>query len=198
MRFQKLRPTLFIGGNRAEQNIGMTGWIFGRCVDGDIHPEIERLEVKRGGPGIVHHDDGAALVRLFRDSRNVLHLECVRGGRFREHDLGVGAHQLRDAGTDFRIVIFDLHAHALQDRIGKMPGRIVDRIDEQRVIAWRQESEKRNRDGCKAGRHADRARRTFQRIDCLAERIAGRRAARAVGVFLVAGRHCFRIGEKHG
>ncbi len=78
VRFQKLRPAFFIGRNRAKQNIGVAGRIFGRGMDGNVHAEIERLEVKRGGPRIVHHDDGAALVRFFNDGRNILHFKRVR------------------------------------------------------------------------------------------------------------------------
>lgn len=79
-----------------------------------------------------------------------------------------------------------------------MPGRIVDRIDKQHVIAGRQEGEKRNGNSGKTGRDADRTCRTFQRINGSAKRIAGRRATRAISVFLATGCHRLCIREKHG
>jgi hypothetical protein len=108
------------------------------------------------------------------------------------------ADQRRDAGTDGRVVVFDRNAEALQHGVAEMAGRMVDRIDDERMVACRQESEERHGDGGKARGHEDGAGRAFQLVDRRAERVRRRRAARAVGVFLRPAFHGRRIGKEHG
>ncbi|MNN75749.1 hypothetical protein D3C81_1920720 [compost metagenome] len=115
----------------------MAGGIFCGCVDADIDAKIQRLEIQRCCPRVVHHDDGASLVSCVNDCRNVLYFECVRGWRFRKYHFGVGTQKLCNARADFRIVVFNLNAHTLQDRISKVTGRIVDRVDKQNMVARR-------------------------------------------------------------
>lgn len=65
------------------------------------------------------------------------------------------------------------------------------------MVARRKKGEERHRDGRQSRRHDDCAGRTFKRIDRLAERVRGRRSARAIGIFLVSGLHRAGIGKQY-
>ena len=175
-----------VGRDGAEQHVGMAGRIFRRGVDRDVDAMVERAEIERRRPGVVHHDDRAACMRGLGDRRNVLHLERVGARRFGEHDLGVRLHQRGDAGADMRVVILDLDAEPLQHRVGEIAGR--DDRPKSTISRWSpadRKAEQRHGDRRQARRDDDRAGRAFQRVDRLGQRVGGRRAARAVGVFLL-------------
>ena len=110
------RKPLRIGGDEAEQQIGMAGEILGARLHRHVDAVRVRRKEQRRRPGVVGDDAGAARVRGCGDRRDVLHLQRLRARRFDEHRLGVGAHQRGDPRADERIVIGGLDAHALQRR----------------------------------------------------------------------------------
>ena len=175
----------------------MAGRVFGGGVHGHVDAVLERLEVERRRPGIVHDDDGAAGMRRLGDRRNVLHLVGVRARRFREHQFGVGLHQARYAGADLGVVILDLDAHPLEHGVGEFARRVIDGIDDQRVVAGRQIGDQRQHHGGQAGGHDRRAGGPLELVDRRGQRVGGGRASRAIGVFLFAVGHRARIGKQH-
>ena len=82
---------LLVGDHGAEHHVGVADDVFGRGVDRDIDPVLERAEQVGRGPGVVHQDLGASLVRRGRDRRHVLHLEGQRARRFAVDDPRVRA-----------------------------------------------------------------------------------------------------------
>ena len=79
------RDGVAIGRDRAEHHVGMAAEIFGAGLDRQIDAVIERAEIERRRPGIVHQHQRAFGVRGRGDRRDVLHLEAQRAGRFDEH-----------------------------------------------------------------------------------------------------------------
>ncbi len=87
-----------VGRDAPDRNIGVAAEIFRAGVDGEVDAGIERAEVERGRPGIVHQHGRAFGVRGRSNRRDVLHFETERSRRLDENGAGVFAHQAGDRG----------------------------------------------------------------------------------------------------
>ena len=76
--------------------------------------------------------------------------------------------------------------------------RKIDRINEQSMVSRRQKSQQRHGNSSQTGRHDDRSGAALQFVHGSGQCIAGRRAARPVGVALIPGFHRPRIGKQDG
>ena len=95
-RAQALRPFL-VGGDEAEQQIGMAGEIFGAGLDREIAAALMRREEERRRPGVVEDDADAPRMRGRGDGGNVLHLHALRAGRLHQHRGRLRPDQRRDS-----------------------------------------------------------------------------------------------------
>lgn len=113
----------------------MARGIFGGGVNGDIDAEIERLEIKRRRPGIVHGHHAIMPVSDVSDQPDILNLEGVGTRRFQMHELRIWSDKRLDASPDRGIVILHLHAQLLQHGVAETAGGEIDGINDQRMIA---------------------------------------------------------------
>src|SRR5882724_3302548 len=119
-------------------------------MDRNVYTIIEWFEEDGCCPGVVHRHNAAMPVGSGRYRWDILHLEGVRPRSLRMYQPCIGPDQLFNAGADGRVVILNLDAQPLQHRIAEYAGRPIDGIDDQRVIARREEAEKRHRYRCEA------------------------------------------------
>jgi hypothetical protein len=139
-------------------------------------------------------------VRDFGDGRNVLHLEALRAGRFDEHRLRVRFEQFGDIGTDQRIVIRRLDAHALEHAVAEVAGRPVHAVGDQDVVAAACDRKQRGRNRRQSRRQQGDAGTTlaFERGERLFERFRGGGAAAAVLIARAVRHLILGGGIKHG
>ncbi len=96
-------------------------------------------------------------MRHFGDSRDILHLECVRAWRFGVDQLGVRANQLLDLGANHRVVIGRLDAVAAQHVIAEPACGPIDRINHEHMIASAQYRKEGHADCSQSGGKNDGA-----------------------------------------
>ena len=98
----------------------------------EIDAEIERAEIERRRPGIVHQHERASGVRRRGDRRDVLHLETQRARRFDENRARVRSRiNPAIAPPSQRIVIGGGHAEAREHPVAKRPRRAIDAVGDQ-------------------------------------------------------------------
>ena len=145
-RLAQPRPPGGIGGDEAEQEVGMAGEIFRSRLDGEIDAAFMRRKEQRRRPGIVHDDADAAGMRGSGDRRHVLHFETLRPRRLDEDGIGVRPQQPFDRRADRRVVIGRLDAEALQELVAEEPGRTIGRVGDQEMTAAPRRGHQRERD----------------------------------------------------
>ncbi|MNN51737.1 hypothetical protein D3C81_1663960 [compost metagenome] len=96
---------------------------------------LERFEVERGGPRIIHQDKRADLVSCFADAWDVTDFKGQRPRALREHDPRVSTKKTGNTFTQERIEKFDFYAEASEDLSSECSGRAVDIVCNQYVIA---------------------------------------------------------------
>jgi len=141
-----------VGGNHAEQEVRAAAEILGAGLDGDVDPPLVRREEEGGCPGVVHEDHGSVPVRYLGNGRNILHLKGLGTGGFRKDSRRVRPHQGFDPGPDPGIVVGGFHTKFLQRSVTEVPGRQVDRVRHQQVIAGLETRHEPQSDGGKARR----------------------------------------------
>ncbi len=164
----------------------MTGRVFGRSVNRNVHAVIQWLEKERRCPGVIHHDDGIVRVGSRCNRRNVLNFVGIGSRRFGEDYLGIGFHQFRDARSDQRVVVVDVDTESGEHRVRKAPCRKVDRIDKKQMVTGFQKGKQRNHDRRQSRRHDNRARRAFEFVNGRSQCIRCRSATCSISVFLGA------------
>ena len=175
-----------IRGDGAEHRVGMADDVLGRRLNRHVDAVLERPEVERARPGVVHQQPQLALGGDARDRRDVLHLEGLRAGAFGEDEARVGAHEIGDAGADQRIVVRRLDAELRQHVVAELARRLIDAIDHENMVAGLDEGEDGRADGLISRRRQRRRGAALDLGDGLLERLDGRRRGAAVGVLLVA------------
>ena len=117
-----------IHGDGAKQHIRMPADIFRQRLDRNIHAMLEGHEVVNA-PGIVHHHHAARRMRRARNSRHILHFECVAAGALRIDHLSIGADERTNTGLiNQRIVIGGLNSPILQQPIADITRRAIGGI----------------------------------------------------------------------
>ena len=137
-----------IGRDGAEHHIGMAADIFGAGLDDEIDAVVERAEIKRGRPGIVHQHQRAFgmygfFVRGFGDRGDVLHFERERAGQFQIDGARVRPDQLGDRAADARIVVSRADAEPRQDLPAKSARRPISAVGDEDVIAGMHDRQQR-------------------------------------------------------
>ena len=171
-----------VGRNRAEHHVGMAADIFGAGLDGEIDAVVERTEVERARPGVVHEHERALRVRRAGDGGDVLHFEAQRARRFQIDGARVLLHQRGDSGPDERIVVGGGDAEPGEDLVAKRARRPIGAVGDEDVVAGMHDRQQRRRDRRKPGRqqrHAG-ALRAFELLQREFERLGRRRAAAPV------------------
>ena len=92
--FGDLRPSLGIGRDGAEHDVGMAADIFGGGLHADVDALFERAVIERRRPGVVVDDERAARMRDLGDGADVGHLERLRAGRLDQHRAVFGLNSL--------------------------------------------------------------------------------------------------------
>jgi hypothetical protein len=105
MRVSERRPHRLAACNRSKHRVGMSHDVLGCGLYRDVDPMLERFEVKRRRPRVIHHYDQPARMRDARDRGHVLNLEQSARRRLDVHDFGVGTDHPGDIRADQRIVI---------------------------------------------------------------------------------------------
>ena len=123
---------------------------------------VEGLEIERRRPGIVDGDARPAGMGDLGYRRHILHLEGLRTRRLQIDQLRLRAHQLRDAGADGGVEEGGSDAVARQRLGGVAPGRSIDAVRHQHMVAGRQHGGIAERDRRHAGGTDDRA---FRALD---------------------------------
>ncbi len=134
----------FVAGNCAKQRIGVPDDVFRGRLYGNVHAMLERLEVKRGGPGVIQGDGNVSGPRGPANRRNVLNLEGLRAGRLGKDEFRLRLQESSNTGPDERIVILDVNADAFQYAVCETPGRLVDAVADENVPPALRESQKRS------------------------------------------------------
>ncbi len=162
----------------------MAADIFGAGLDRDVDAVIERPEVERARPGIVHQHDRVLRMRRRGDRRDVLHLEGERARRLGEHSARVRLQQKGNAVADARVVVGRRHAQTRQHGVAERARRAVGAVGHQQVVAGVQHRKERGRDRGEAGRRDldPGTRRPLHVLERLLQSLGGRRAAAAVMV----------------
>ena len=141
---------------------------------------LERLEVERRRPGVVDDHRGAVLLGDGGGGVDVLHFESLRTGRLEIDHLGVGPHQLLDAGADHRIEEGGFYAEILERGVGEAACRTVGIVGDQHVIASFQKADDGAGHGAEARLHGDRAVRALDGGHGVLQGLLGRRAVASV------------------
>ena len=188
-----------VGRHRADHDVGMAAEIFGAGMDREVDAEIERAEIERARPGIVHEHEGAFGMRRRGNRRDVLHLETQRTGRFDEDGAGIFPNQRVDPAADEGIVIGGGDAEPGQDLVAKRPRRSVDAVGDQKMVArpHNRRYRRRNRPQSRRQKRDAGALRPFQLLHGEFERFGRRRAATAVLIAGAAGDEILGAGIKH-
>ena len=189
-----------IGRDGAEHDVGVAADIFGAGLDDEIDTMIERPEIERRRPGIVHQHQRTIGMRGFGDRRHVLHFEGERARRFQIDGTRVRLQQLGNAGPDAGIVIRGGDAEPRQDLSAKIPCRPIGAVGDQHMIAGTHDRQQGGRNRRKPGRqqrHAG-ALRPFELLQRELERLGGRRTAAAVLIARAMGEEILGIGIEHG
>ncbi len=160
--------------------------VFGRRLDRYVYPVLERPEVERGRPRVIHQQPQVALGGDARDGGDVLHLEGLRAWALGEDEARIGAHQLGDPGTDERIVVRRLDAELGQHVVAELARRLIDAVDHENVVAGFDEGEDGGADRLIAGCGQRCRGAALDLGNGLLHSLDGRRARASVGVFLVA------------
>ena len=126
----------------------MAAEIFGAGVDREVHAEIQRPEIKRRRPGIVHDDQRALGMRCRGNRRNVLHFKAQRARRFDKDRACVGLDQPGNGAADERIVIGRGDAEPGEDLVAIAARRPVGAIGDKQMIAGMHNRQQRRRNGC--------------------------------------------------
>jgi hypothetical protein len=161
---------------------------------------LQRLEIQRRRPGIVHQHARAFLVRNRRYGRDVLHLEALRTGRFGEHGARIRLEQFCNVFAERRIVIGRFNAHALEHAVAERARRPVGAVGDQDVIAGARHRHQRGRDRREAGGQEGDARASlaFDRGERLLQGFGRGRAAAAVLISRAMRGQIFRRRIEHG
>jgi hypothetical protein len=115
--------------------------IFGAGLDRQVDAMPEGVEEQRRRPGVVEQHRGAMPMGNAGDQRHVLHLEALRPRSLQVDGLGIGADQRLDTGADQRVVIGYLDAEAAQHPVAELAGRLVGRVNHQKMVARRKAGE---------------------------------------------------------
>jgi hypothetical protein len=89
-------------------------------------------------------------VRHLGDGGDVLHLEGLGTRRLREHRSCVWTDQSFDPGADLRVVVGGFHTKILEHPVTELPGRQVDRIRHQKMVARLETGQESHRYGSQA------------------------------------------------
>ena len=178
----------------------MAAEIFGAGVNRQIDAEVERAEIERRRPGIVHQHQRALGMRGFGDGGDVLHLEAERARRFGEHHARVRLHQCGNAAADQWIVIGGRHAEPGQDLVAESARRSIGAVGDEHMLARAHHRKNRGRNRREPGRkerHA-RALRPLELLHRLFERFGGRGAAPPILVARAMGEKILGARIEHG
>ena len=133
-RAQLLRP-MGVGGDQADQQIGVAGEIFGAGVNREIDSMRMGREEQGRRPGVVEDNADIFLMRGGGDGGHILHLHRLRAGRLQQHRRRLRPDQLRNVAADLRIVIIRGHAKALENCVAEGAGRLIGGIDDENMRA---------------------------------------------------------------
>ncbi len=168
-------PDLFVDrliadGDQAQHDVRMPADVFRAGLHAHVHAVIERPEIDRRGPRVVHRGGHTLGLARRHDRRHVLHLEGHRARRFEHAQNRVGPDQGGDAGTDGRIVIGRLDAVALEHGVAIAARGRVGRIDAKDVIARFGEGHQRAQNRRRARAHGEGGIAALQLRDRVLER----------------------------
>ena len=177
--------------------------IFRQRLDRNIHAMLEGHEVMNA-PGIVHHHHAARRMRRARNSRHILHFECVAAGALRIDHLSIGADERTNTGLiNQRIVIGGLNSPILQQPIADITRRAIGGIRHQAMIAGLQIRHQRHRHRRQTRAHQYAARAAFNFRNHIFQSIlrgtaGGAVSHHAVPFILLESAARFRIRVQHG
>ena len=149
---------------------------------GEIDTVVERTEVDRARPGVVHEHERAPCVSRAGDGGDVLHFEAQRARRFQIDGARVLLHQRGDSGPGQRIVVGRGDAEPGEDLVAERARRPIGAVGDKHVVAGMHDRQQRRRDRREAGRqqrHAG-ALRAFELLQREFERLGRRRPAAPV------------------
>ena len=174
------------GGDHPDHQVRMPREVLGARLDRDVDTMLEGPEEHRRRPGIVHRDQGAAIVGGLRDRGHVLHLERERAGRLGVDETRVRTHRLRDPGTGRGVVEAGLDPVAAEDLGAEPPGRPIHRVGHEHVVAGAHDGRDRHRHRREPGAGHHGAVPAFDGRDGLGERPRVLGPGRPVGDVVVA------------
>ena len=132
----EVRDRRRIGRDGAEHHVGMAADIFGAGLDREIDAVVERAEIERRRPGIVHQDQRAFGVRGLGDGGGVLHFEAQRARRFEIDRAGVRAGiSSAIAAPIERIVIGRRDAEPREDAVAEIARRPIGAVGDEQMVA---------------------------------------------------------------
>lgn len=176
---QALRHGLVIGNHRAQHQVGVAAHVLGAGDHRNLRAQFQRaIDVARA-PGVVGGQHQLVAARELGQRGQIQHLEQQRPRRLDIQQAGVGTHQRLQvvAGREEG----QLDTHALEHRVVQFVDRAIDAIGHQRMLAGRQQRQKRHRDGAHARRRQVAVRAGFQLLEHVFQRRMRIHAHPAIG-----------------
>src|SRR6202030_3065141 len=112
--FSNRVPMFARRGDDTHRGVRVAHNVFRSRLYGDIDTMLEWLEVERGSPGVIHHDDGVSGMGGSRNCGDILHVERVGARGFDVNQPGVGSELAGYLTADQRIIIAGSYAKARQ------------------------------------------------------------------------------------
>ena len=156
---------------RATEQVAVAAEVLGGGVHRDVGAELEGALEHGGRPSVVHHAERAARVRQVGEGGDVHDADERIGRRLHPDDL-----RRRPHGALHRVEVGHVHDVGEQPPAGKdlselAEGAVVGVVRREHMVARRQRLEHRER-GRRAGAIGDGGRASFERGECLLQRVA--------------------------
>src|SRR5215213_86467 len=189
-----LLELLVRGRDSPADDVRMAAHVLGRRVDHDVSAESERVLEIRRGEGVVHRDEGAPLVRHFRELRYVGEGEHRVGRGLDPEQPRLGPERFFDGGSIRGIRVGEVKpAGARKDLIEEAIGAAVEVVSGDDVVPRREEAHHRGRRS-KPGGEGEAVFGALEGRHALFESGAGRVARPAVLVALVLAWRLLGVG----